>query len=260
MKLFYIRVSTIEQNAERQKIDVIKGTKLFEDKCSGSIPFAERPQGANILKLVTEGKIDTIYVHSIDRLGRNNIDVLNTINFFTENNVNLISNKEGLQTFINGKKNEVASLMIGILSTMAEFELSRIKERQREGIQASKLRGGYVNNGGNKKTETDEEFLNKSKSKKIIKNLNSGYSIRVCAKLSEASVSLVVKVRNLLDERKILTNNEIVESIKKAKTIEKKNKTKLVKERKVKEYVEDYDDIMELGEFFHQQELKQKEE
>ena len=150
MKVYYLRVSTIEQNTARQMEEIPEGCKVFEDKVSGSIPFAERTEGRNIVNLIKQRQINTIYVHSIDRLGRNSLDILQTIQFFNEYEVNLISKKEGLQTFIDGKKNEIASLMIGILSTLSEFELTRIKERQKEGIFSAKNRGAYANNGGTK--------------------------------------------------------------------------------------------------------------
>lgn len=216
MKVYYFRVSTTEQNSERQKEDVPTDAKVFEDKCSGSIPFAERPEGAKILKLVSEGQINTLFVHSIDRLGRNNLDVLSTINFLTLNNVNLVSKKEGLQTFIEGKKNEVAALMIGILSTMAEFELSRIKERQREGIAIAKAKGSYVNNGGHRLPEGHDVFFSKPKTKLILKYINEGLSIRKIAKLSDASVSLVVKVVGMLRDsetnipKKVIVGSPVV--------------------------------------------------
>lgn len=211
MKVYYFRVSTTEQNSERQKEDVPTEAKVFEDKCSGSIPFAERPEGAKILKLVSEGQINTLFVHSIDRLGRSNLDVLSTINFLTLNNVNLVSKKEGLQTFIEGKKNEVASLMIGILSTMAEFELSRIKERQREGIAIAKAKGSYVNNGGHRKPENFDTFMAKPKTKIIIKYIKEGLSIRKIAKLSDASLSLVSKVKGILNDMEAIKTKVVTE-------------------------------------------------
>ena len=200
MKVYYLRVSTIEQNLSRQQEDIIEGCKVFEDKISGSIPFAERTEGRNIINLIKQRQINTIYVHSIDRLGRNTLDILQTIQFFNEYEVNLISKKEGLQTFIDGKKNEIASLMIGILSTMAEFELNRSKERQKEGISSAKERGAYANNGGTKQVESVDKFMNKESSKKILKYLKQGLSVRSCSKMSECSVSLVMKVKKLVED------------------------------------------------------------
>ena len=213
MKVYYLRVSTIEQNSARQMEDIIEGCKVFEDKISGSIPFAERTEGRNIVNLIKQRQINTIYVHSIDRLGRNSLDILQTIQFFNEYEVNLISKKEGLQTFIDGKPNAIASLMIGILSTLSEFELSRIKERSKEGIAEAKKRGAYANNGGKKKIESVEKFMNKESSKKILKYLKQGLSVRSCSKMSECSVSLVMKVKKLVEDSSLALKSAEVKPI-----------------------------------------------
>ena len=231
MKVYYLRVSTLEQNTARQMEEIPEDCKVFEDKISGSIPFAERTEGRNIVNLIKQRQINTIYVHSIDRLGRNSLDILQTIQFFNEYEVNLISKKEGLQTFIDGKPNAIASLMIGILSTLSEFELSRIKERQREGISSAKERGAYASNGGTKRAESFDEFMNKESSKKILKYLKQGLSVRSCAKMSECSISLVMKVRGLLVESETLKSTKVIE----VPVITKPKQTK--DEVKLKEYL-----------------------
>ena len=233
MKVYYLRVSTLEQNTARQMEEIPEGCKVFEDKISGSVPFAERTEGRNIVNLIKQRQINTIYVHSIDRLGRNSLDILQTIQFFNEYEVNLISKKEGLQTFIDGKKNEIASLMIGILSTLSEFELTRIKERQREGISSAKERGAYASNGGTTRAESFDEFMNKESSKKILKYLKQGLSVRSCSKMAECSVSLVMKVRGLLVESETLKSTKVIE----VPFVTKPKQTK--DEVKLKEYLDE---------------------
>ena len=233
MKVYYLRVSTLEQNSARQMEEIPEDCKVFEDKISGSIPFAERNEGRNIVNLIKQRQINTIYVHSIDRLGRNSLDILQTIQFFNEYEVNLISKKEGLQTFIDGKPNAIASLMIGILSTLSEFELTRIKERQREGISSAKERGAYASNGGTKRAESFDEFMNKESSKKILKYLKQGLSVRSCAKMSECSISLVMKVRGLLVESETLKSTNVIE----VPVVTKPKQTK--DEVKLKEYLDE---------------------
>ena len=213
MKVNYIRVSSGTQNCDVQIFNLSSEYKTFKDTCSGSIAFSERTEGAKIVKLVKEGKIEEILIHDISRIGRNNLDVLNMIQFFTENGVNLISRREGLSTMIEGKVNPIASLIIGILSTLAQHELERLKERQREGIARAKDRGVYSSHGGNRKEETREEFLSKSDTKKIIKYLNEGNSLRRSALLSKASLGKVQKVARVLEEienDKVKINNKIV--------------------------------------------------
>ena len=213
MKINYVRISSGSQNNDIQVFNLPSDNKVFKDTISGSIAFSDRPEGAKIIELVKEGRIDTIYINDISRIGRDNIDVLNMIQFFTENGVNLISRREGLSTMIEGKVNPIASLIIGILSTLAQHELERLKERQREGIARAKDRGVYSSHGGNRKEETREEFLAKPDTKKIIKYLNEGNSLRRSALLSKASLGKVQKVARVLEEienDKVKINNKIV--------------------------------------------------
>tara|TARA_R110000803_G_C11987103_1_gene321472 strand:- start:2298 stop:2897 length:600 start_codon:yes stop_codon:yes gene_type:complete len=193
-ELKYIRVSTAEQNTERQE----NNANTLIDKCSGSIPFKERKQGSKLLKMAQDGSINTIKVHSIDRLGRNTLDILNTIQSLTDLGVNVISEKEGLSTLIDGKENPTAKLIINILATLSEFELNMIKERQREGIANAKAKGVYSSNGGNKQTETATEFLSKSKNAKCLKELKNGNSIRRSASISGVSNTTAQKIKKLM--------------------------------------------------------------
>ena len=201
MKVYYLRVSTLEQNTDRQKIDIPIDAKVYEDKCSGSIPFAERNNGAIIMKLCENGEIDTLNVHSIDRLGRSTLDILNTIQKLTSLGVNVVSTKEGISTIIDGKENPIAKMIISVLATLSEFEKTRIKERQTEGIASAKLKGAYNSHGG-KVAESTEKFLSKAKSKLIAKYLNEGNSVRRSALLSRSSLATAFKVSTLIRERK----------------------------------------------------------
>ncbi len=193
MKVKYIRVSTIEQNTDRQ---VDFNGKIYEDKCSGSIPFAERKEAE---KLLSNESVTEVLVHSIDRLGRNTLDIMQTIQNFTNRGINVISEKEGLQTLIDGKENPIAKMMIGILGTLAEFELSRIKERQAEGIAKAKAKGIYAGRIEGSK-EDIEVFLNKAKNIKIARELRRGTPIKRTALLCSCSAQLVRKVKKALDE------------------------------------------------------------
>jgi len=193
MKVKYNRVSTIEQNLDRQ--DNFKGL-TYADKCSGSVAFADRTEAS---KLLANEEVTEVLVTSIDRLGRNTIDIMQTIQGFTDRGINVISQKEGLQTIVDGKENPVAKMMIGILGTLAEFELTRIKERQAEGIAKAKTKGAYV--GRAKGTAEDiNTFTNKKSTQAILRYLKQGYSINNTAKLSSTSTGSVKKVKKMIKE------------------------------------------------------------
>lgn len=196
MKAKYIRVSSQEQSIERQ--NDFKGL-TYIDKCSGSIAFKERKEAS---KLLANSNIKELHVHSIDRLGRNTLDIMQTIQDFTSKGINVVSQKEGLQTIVNGKENPVAKMMIGILGTLAEFELSRIKERQAEGIAKAKAKGVYI---GRKKgsSEPTEVFVSKKSIQEVIKHLKQNESISRTARLSKVSEGTVKKVKRFIKEGKI---------------------------------------------------------
>jgi len=191
MRAKYIRVSTKEQNTDRQTD--FNGL-TYTDECSGSISFKDRTQAK---KLLDNKEITELHVHSIDRLGRNTLDIMQTIQDFTSKGINVISTKEGLQTLIDGKENPIAKMMIGILGTLAEFELSRIKERQAEGIAKKKAKGGYLGRSTGSK-ETLEVFMNKASTKSILKYLKEKESVRRTALLSKTSEGTVKKVKTML--------------------------------------------------------------
>ena len=231
MKINYIRVSTGTQSKEVQEFNLSSEYKVFKEVVSGSIAFAERTEGAKIIQLVKEGKVEEILIHDISRIGRNNLDILKTIEFFTLHNVNLVSRREGLSTMIEGKANPIASLIIGILSTLAQHERERLKERQKEGIDKAKLKGVYKNNGGNRKQETLEEFSAKSSTKKILKYLNEGNSLRRTALLSSCSLGKVQKVVRLLFNKEVAV--EVATVVAEVKPIETTTKETRAKKKEI---------------------------
>ena len=135
-RIGYVRVSTLEQNPERQ-LDGIKIDKLFVDKASGK--DIQRPQLDLLLSFVREG--DTVIVHSMDRLARNLDDLRQLVQRLTRSGIRIEFIKEGL-TF-TGEDSPMANLMLSVMGAFAEFERSLIKERQREGIALAKQRGVY---------------------------------------------------------------------------------------------------------------------
>lgn len=192
MRVKYIRVSTDSQNISRQDD---KGLFCYVDVCSGSVAFKDREEGYTLMYMAD--KVTEIVVHSIDRLGRNTIDIMQTIQYFTNKGINIISEKEGLQTLIDGKENPVAKMMIGILGTLAEFELTRIKERQAEGIAKAKTKGAYTGRSKGS-SESIDTFTNKKSTQAILRYLKQGYSINKTALLSETSTGSVKKVKRMI--------------------------------------------------------------
>lgn len=132
----YCRVSSADQNTSRQ-LDGIATEKLFTDKASGK--DTERPELKLMLDYVREG--DVVFVHSMDRLARNLIDLRQLVERLTKKGVKVTFVKEGL-TF-NGEDAPMSIMMLTMMGAVAEFERAMILERQREGIAQAKARGAY---------------------------------------------------------------------------------------------------------------------
>jgi DNA invertase Pin-like site-specific DNA recombinase len=192
----YIRVSTFEQNISRQLEG--KEGKVYWDKISGTVPFEDRPAAGRLLADAKAGKVDEIQVHSVDRLGRDAINVLQTIKTFTELKVNIRSKKEGLSTLLeNGKQNPVAKLLVSVLSTLAEIDYNNRREAQREGIEKAKAQGKYKGRT-NGTGLSDIQLIEKHDD--IVRELNNGESIRRTARLTEKSTNTVQRVKKALKQ------------------------------------------------------------
>lgn len=197
-KATYVRVSTFEQNISRQLEG--KEGEVYWDKVSGMVAFEDRENAGRLLADAEAGDIDEVEVHSIDRLGRDAINVLQTIKRFTELGVNVKSRKEGLNTLLdNGDQNPVAKLLVSVLSTLAEIDYNNRREAQLEGIARAKAEGKY-NGRANGTSLSNAQLVEKHGD--IVNELNKGETIRRTAKLTEKSKSTVQRVKKALDSLK----------------------------------------------------------
>lgn len=146
-RIGYVRVSSFEQNPERQ-LEQVQIDRLFTDKASGK--DTQRPQLEALLAFVREG--DLVVVHSMDRLARNLDDLRKIVQDLTKRNVRIEFVKENLT--LTGEDSPMANLMLSVMGAFAEFERSLIRERQREGIALAKQRGVYR---GRKKSLLSEQ-------------------------------------------------------------------------------------------------------
>ena len=135
-RIGYIRVSTIDQNTERQ-LDGIQLDKTFTDKASGK--DTNRPELELMMSFVRSG--DTVIVHSMDRLARDQNDLHKIVQTLTGKGVRIEFIKEHL-TF-SGDDSPISKLMLSVMGAVHEFERSLIKERQLEGIALAKKRGAF---------------------------------------------------------------------------------------------------------------------
>ena len=150
MNIAYIRVSSKDQNLDRQRmiLEEHKIERWYEEKASGK--NTERQELKNMLDFVREG--DTVYIVSFDRLARSVADLLQITDYLKKKNVHLVSVKEKIDSSTpNGR------LMLTVIGAIAEFERAIIRERQAEGIAIAKSKGIYA---GRKPKDIDQELFN----------------------------------------------------------------------------------------------------
>jgi DNA invertase Pin-like site-specific DNA recombinase len=155
----YIRVSTLDQNTDRQEEQLAghQPHRTFIDKASGK--SLDRPELKRCLDHLREG--DTLIVHSMDRLARNLDDLRSIVKGLTDKGVAVQFIKESI-TF-TGEDSPMSQLMLSVMGAFAEFERSLIKERQREGIAIAKTKGVYTGRKPILSTEKAAELVTKDR-------------------------------------------------------------------------------------------------
>ncbi|ARD42475.1 recombinase family protein [Actinomyces gaoshouyii] len=138
-RIGYARVSTIDQNLDRQIAALGDVDRLFTDEASGS--SRDRPGLAAALAYVRAG--DELVVTSMDRLARSVRDLADLVDELTGRGVAVTFLREA-QTYGAGQADPMSRLLLGVLGAVAEFERAIIRERQAEGIAAAKRRGAYT--------------------------------------------------------------------------------------------------------------------
>ncbi|WP_367405026.1 recombinase family protein [Kocuria marina] len=136
----YVRVSSAEQNMDRQLEAVGECDRIFQNKISGS-SRAKRTGLTELIGYVREG--DLVKVASMDRLSRDTRDLYVIVDMLTDKGCAVQFVSERITVDKSGTS-PVDGLMLGIRAAFAEFERRRIKERQAEGIALAKTRGTYV--------------------------------------------------------------------------------------------------------------------
>ena len=167
----YVRVSTREQKEDRQILAMselqILEANIYVDKQSGK--DFDRPMYKKMVKKLK--KDDVVYIKSIDRLGRDYKEILEQWRFLTkEKKVDIVVmdmpmldtrlGKDLMGTFLS-------DIVLQVLSFVAENERKNIKQRQREGIEAAKLRGVQFGRPETPISENFAEVYRQWKSKEI---------------------------------------------------------------------------------------------
>lgn len=138
-RIGYARVSTVDQNLDRQISALGDIDRLFTDEASGS--SRARPGLDAALDYLRDG--DELIVSSMDRLARSVRDLHDLVDELTGRGVTVAFLREA-QTYRPGAADPMGRLMLSMLGAVAEFERAIIHERQAEGIAAARRRGVYA--------------------------------------------------------------------------------------------------------------------
>jgi DNA invertase Pin-like site-specific DNA recombinase len=198
MIVLYTRVSTLEQNPDRQLTNSKEYDYVLTDYCSGSIPLYERPKGSEVKKMIDNKSLTRLVIHDVTRIGRNTLDVLSIWSDLTQRGIVIECKNPNIRNINDdGKVDKFSELMLSILSTMSQFEKSLIRERQLEGIKVRKEKGLY---GGRRIGTVDSvhSFLKKKRSQDILNYLSKGtYSYGEISKILSVSTTTITKVKKM---------------------------------------------------------------
>ena len=149
--VIYSRVSTNIQDYTRQTEELKEYSKkmgyevvgIFEEKISGAKKNEERPALMEMMELIKTKKINKVLCWELSRIGRNTIEVLQTIKLLNDNCISLYIKNYNLETLTDKCEiNPLSQFMIQILTSVADMERTTIKQRMTSGyIQ-------FINNGG----------------------------------------------------------------------------------------------------------------
>ncbi|WP_077033848.1 recombinase family protein [Pelomonas sp. KK5] len=151
----YARVSTVEQLTENQREQItaagykVDARRFVEEQVSGSVPASQRQGFQKLLDRMEDG--DTLIVTKLDRIGRDSIDVQQTVNLFIERGIRLVV----LQLGNLDLTSSAGALMVKMLAAVADFERDLIIERTQAGQARARAEGKHM--GRPSKTSPEEQ-------------------------------------------------------------------------------------------------------
>jgi len=206
MKVVIItRVSTHSQDNQRQINELTEFSKnrnwelvkVFQEKISGNTKNEERPVLMEMISFIQKNEIDKVLCWELSRLGRNIVEVLQTIEILNTNRISLFIKNYNLETLDDDKEVlPLSQFMIQVLSSVNQMERVQIRQRIKSGYDNYRKTGGKV---GRKKgfKKSDDDLLEEHKD--IIKYLRQGQSVRNTMKLSGKSSGTVQKIKKLFN-------------------------------------------------------------
>ena len=210
----FARVSTSIQDYDRQVNELTALAQrnswnieaVFCEKVSGAKKNTERKELSRMVEYVQAHNIDKVAVLSLDRLGRDTLQVLEVIEQFNRLGISLYIQNYGIETLTaNGEVNPMSQFLITILAEVARMERKQIRERVESGYKNYRANGGKVGRKeGYRKSETDmrEQYAEE------IRLLRKGISLRNISKITGTSINTIRKCQSLI-QKKFVKNLEL---------------------------------------------------
>lgn len=183
----YARVSTVEQLTENQREQIavagytIEARRFIEEKVSGSVAACQRPGFAKLLERMEAG--DTLVVTKLDRIGRDSIDVQQTVERFEKAGMRLVV----LQLGNLDLTSSAGALMVKVLAAVADFERDLIIERTQAGQARARAEGKHMGRPA-KTTETQRLVIRKA--------LGAGATVTSMADKFKVSRATIIGIRD----------------------------------------------------------------
>jgi putative DNA-invertase from lambdoid prophage Rac len=183
----YARVSTVEQLTDNQRDQIARAgynirPKFFiEEQVSGSVPAAQRPGFQRLLERMDEG--DTLVVTKLDRIGRDSIDVQQTVERFQSEGIRLVV----LQLGNLDLTSSAGALMVKMLAAVADFERDLIIERTQAGQARARAAGTHM--GRPSKTSPEQR-------QEIRASLTTGATVSSMASSYQVSRATIISIRD----------------------------------------------------------------
>lgn len=200
MKVAYLRTSTESQNLDRQlhAIEKEEVDRIFCEQLSGK--DTNRPVFQKMMNFVRSG--DEVVVVSLDRLGRNYLDVKETVRILHENNIQLTVLDAPFLKFNTGNQTldqAMSDMFISLLGYIAQNERENMLDRQKQGIDQARLRGVYkgrpVKYHEQAKNPQDKLVFNN-----VNKQLGAGMPIRRIARENGISKTTVYEIKRRIEK------------------------------------------------------------
>ena len=199
------RVSTHSQDNQRQINELTEFSnnrnwdvvKVFEEKISGITKNEERPVLLDMISFIQKNNIDKVLCWELSRLGRNIVEVLQSIEILNTNRISLFIKNYNLETLDENKEVlPLSQFLVQVLSSVNMMERIQIRLRIKSGYDNYRKCGGTVGRKKGFKKSNDDLLKQHSD---VIKYLKQGQSVRNTMKLTDKSSGTIQKVKKLLD-------------------------------------------------------------